>query len=332
MMKPPGSPPTCVSSLPVAGFFQSSSLECSARVIVILMSGPSGVTVPPLFMRGTRLAGSTPSVSSVWLRPPGAKIGTLCFFARSGASPMWSTWACVTRITTTLPLTEVSLVAACPSHCSSILPGCCAPAGPRPSATTRSAAITSFIRIDPSRRCSLAPKLRSLYALTRTGGGIAMATIEQSIEVNAPLRAVYNQWTQFEDFPRFMEGVKEVRQLDDKRLHWRAVIGGKEKEWDAEIVEQRPDERIAWTSRGGVWNAGVVTFHRIDDQRTKVMLQVDYEPQGVVENVADALGVVSARVKGDLERFEEFIERRGRETGAWRGEIQHGQVDRRKVS
>jgi uncharacterized membrane protein len=148
-----------------------------------------------------------------------------------------------------------------------------------------------------------------------------MATIEQSIEVNAPLRAVYNQWTQFEDFPSFMEGVKEVRQLDDKRLHWRAVIGGKEKEWDAEIVEQRPDERIAWTSRGGVSNAGVVTFHRIDDPRTKVMLQVDYEPQGVVENVADALGVVSARVKGDLERFKELIEARGTESGAWRGEV-----------
>ena len=159
-----------------------------------------------------------------------------------------------------------------------------------------------------------------------------MATIEQSIEVDAPLRAVYNQWTQFEDFPRFMEGVKEVHQLDDSRLHWRAVIAGKEKEWDAEIVEQRPDERIAWTSRGGAWNSGAVTFHRLDDWRTKVMLQVDYDPQGVVENVADALGVVSVRVKGDLERFKEFIERRGRETGAWRGEIQHGQVDRRKAS
>jgi uncharacterized membrane protein len=159
-----------------------------------------------------------------------------------------------------------------------------------------------------------------------------MATIEQSIEANAPLRTVYNQWTQFEDFPRFMEGVKEVTQLDDKRLHWRAVIGGKEKEWDAEIAEQRPDERIAWTSRNGPWNAGVVTFHRLDDSRTKVMLQIDYEPQGVVENVADALGVVRARVKGDLERFKEFIERRGRETGAWRGQIEHGEVKERKAS
>jgi uncharacterized membrane protein len=155
-----------------------------------------------------------------------------------------------------------------------------------------------------------------------------MATIEQSIDVRAPLRAVYNQWTQFEEFPQFMEGVKEVRQLDDRRLHWRAVVGGKEVEWDAEITEQRPDERIAWTSRAGAWNAGVVTFHRIDDARTRVMLQVDYDPQGVVENVADALGVVQARIKGDLERFETFIERRGRETDAWRGEIHHGRVDR----
>jgi uncharacterized membrane protein len=148
-----------------------------------------------------------------------------------------------------------------------------------------------------------------------------MATIEKSIEVNAPLRVVYNQWTQFEEFPRFMEGVEEVRQLDDKRLHWRAKVGGKTKEWDAEITEQRPDERIAWTSRGGAWNAGVVTFHRINDNRTKVMLQVDYDPEGVMENVGDALGVVGARVAGDLERFKEFIEARGRETGGWRGEI-----------
>jgi len=148
-----------------------------------------------------------------------------------------------------------------------------------------------------------------------------MATIEKSIEVNAPLRVVYNQWTQFEEFPRFMEGVEEVRQLDDKRLHWRAKVGGTTKEWDAEITEQRPDERIAWTSRGGAWNAGVVTFHRINDNRTKVMLQVDYDPEGVMENVGDALGVVGARVGGDLERFKEFIEARGRETGGWRGEI-----------
>src|SRR5260370_40152666 len=130
-----------------------------------------------------------------------------------------------------------------------------------------------------------------------------MAAIEQSIEVNGPLRAVDSQGTQFEDFPKFMEGVKEVRQLDDKRLQWKAVIGGKEKEWIAEITEQRPDERIAWTSRGGAWNAGGVTFHRLDDNRTRGMLQVDYEPQGVVENLADAPGAVKARLKGDLQPF-----------------------------
>jgi uncharacterized membrane protein len=155
-----------------------------------------------------------------------------------------------------------------------------------------------------------------------------MASIEQSIEVNVPVRTAYNQWTQFEEFPRFMEGVESVRQLDDKRLQWRANIGGKTKEWVAEITEQRPDERIAWTSRGGAYNAGVVTFHRLDDARTKLMLQVDYSPEGVVENLGDAVGLVSARIKGDLQRFKEFIESRHTETGAWRGEIERGQRDR----
>ena len=155
-----------------------------------------------------------------------------------------------------------------------------------------------------------------------------MASIEESIEVNVPVRVAYNQWTQFEEFPRFMEGVKEVRQLDDKRLHWKAEIGGKVKEWDAEITEQIPDERIAWTSRSGPWNAGVVTFHRLDDSRTKAMLQLDYDPDGVLENLGDALGVVKLRVKGDLQRFKEFVESRGRETGAWRGEIKEGRVER----
>jgi uncharacterized membrane protein len=153
-----------------------------------------------------------------------------------------------------------------------------------------------------------------------------MATIEKSIDVNVPVDTAYNQWTQFEEFPRFMEGVEEVRQLDDKRLHWRANIGGKPKEWDAEITEQRPDERIAWRSRGGAHNAGVVTFHRLSDNTTRVMLQLEYDPEGVVENVGDAVGVVSARVKGDLERFREFIEARGTETGAWRGDIDRGRV------
>jgi uncharacterized membrane protein len=148
-----------------------------------------------------------------------------------------------------------------------------------------------------------------------------MSTIEKSIEVNVPVRTAYNQWTQFEEFPRFMEGVKEVTQLDDTRLHWKAAIAGQEKEWDAEITEQTPDQRIAWTSRGGAINGGVVTFHRLSDARSKVMLQLEYAPQGVVESVGDALGVVSLRVQGDLERFKEFIEKRGRETGAWRGQV-----------
>jgi len=148
-----------------------------------------------------------------------------------------------------------------------------------------------------------------------------MSTIEKSIEVNVPVRTAYNQWTQFEEFPRFMEGVKEVNQLDDTHLHWKAAIAGQQKEWDAEITEQTPDQRIAWTSRGGAINGGVVTFHRLTDARSKVMLQLEYAPQGVAENVGDALGVVSLRVQGDLERFKEFIETRGRETGAWRGQV-----------
>jgi uncharacterized membrane protein len=151
-----------------------------------------------------------------------------------------------------------------------------------------------------------------------------MATIEKSIDVDVPVRTAYNQWTQFEEFPRFMEGVREVRQLDDKTLRWRAEIGGKEQEWSAEITEQIPDDRIAWRARVGAHNAGVVTFHRLGDSRARIMLQLEYDPRGVVENVADALGVVSRRVDGDLRRFKEFIEARGRETGGWRGEIDQG--------
>lgn len=148
-----------------------------------------------------------------------------------------------------------------------------------------------------------------------------MSVIEKSIEINVPVRAAYNQWTQFEEFPKFMEGVKQVKQLDDKHLHWKADVGGKEKEWKAEITEQIPEERIAWTSRGGAINAGVVTFHRLSDSKSKVMLQMEYDPQGFVENVGDAVGVVTQRVQGDLERFKQYIENRGQETGAWRGTV-----------
>lgn len=149
-----------------------------------------------------------------------------------------------------------------------------------------------------------------------------MARVESSIDVKAPLRATYNQWTQFEEFPRFMEKVNEVRQLDDKRLHWRAALAGKEEEWDAEITEQTPDQRIAWTSTSGATNAGVVTFHYIDDDTTRVMLQLDYEPEGVVESVGSAVGIPQRQIEGDMKRFKEFIEARGRETGGWRGEIE----------
>jgi uncharacterized membrane protein len=148
-----------------------------------------------------------------------------------------------------------------------------------------------------------------------------MSVIEKSIEIEVPVTTAYNQWTQFEEFPKFMEGVKEVKQIDDTHLRWKADIGGKEKEWDAEITEQIPDNRIAWRSRDGAMNAGVVSFHRLSDSKSKVMLQMEYDPQGVVENVGDAVGVVSQRVLGDLERFKRYIESRRQETGAWRGTV-----------
>jgi uncharacterized membrane protein len=149
-----------------------------------------------------------------------------------------------------------------------------------------------------------------------------MASVVESIDVNVPLSTAYNQWTQFEDFPQFMEGVKSVKQLDDTHLHWIAEIAGKEKEWDAEISEQHPDERVAWHSLSGTKHAGVVTFHHIDDDTTRVTLQMDVEPDGVVETAGTALGFLDRRVKGDLERFKEFIQGRGTETGAWRGDVE----------
>ncbi len=149
-----------------------------------------------------------------------------------------------------------------------------------------------------------------------------MSTVEQSIDVNVPIRTAYDQWTQFEDFPRFMEGVKSVKQIDDTHLRWVAEVAGRDKEWDAEISEQHPDERVAWHSTGGARNAGVVTFHRIDDDTTRVTVQMDVEPDGMIESAGDLVGVLDRRVQGDLERFKEFIEERGAPTGAWRGEVQ----------
>jgi uncharacterized membrane protein len=148
-----------------------------------------------------------------------------------------------------------------------------------------------------------------------------MEAIEKSIDIDVPVRAAYNQWTQFEEFPRFMEGVEQVKQIDDTHLHWRAEVGGKTLEWDATITEQVPDKRIAWTSDSGKKNDGVVSFQSIAPDRTRVSLLLDYEPEGAVEKTGSILGVVSSRVKGDLERFKDFIEARGRETGAWRGTV-----------
>jgi uncharacterized membrane protein len=155
-----------------------------------------------------------------------------------------------------------------------------------------------------------------------------MENIEQSIEIDAPVTTVYNQWTQFEEFPRFMEGVREVRQLDDKRLHWRAEIGGKEKEWDAEIFRQIPDQVIAWRSTSGMRNEGEVSFDKAADGKTRVMVNMRWEPDTAAEKASDMVGIASARVRGDLKRFKDFIESRGRETGAWRGEIHAGSGSR----
>jgi HSP20 family molecular chaperone IbpA/uncharacterized membrane protein len=152
-----------------------------------------------------------------------------------------------------------------------------------------------------------------------------MARIEKQIEVNVPVRAAYNQWTQFESFPRFMEGVEEVRQLDDTHLHWRVKVGGKPKEFDAEITEQVPDKTIAWRSIDGTQNAGAVQFAPSSNGSTLITFQMEYDPEGFVENVGDIVGVTSRRVEGDLERFKEFIESRGAETGEWRGEVHQGQ-------
>lgn len=154
-----------------------------------------------------------------------------------------------------------------------------------------------------------------------------MQHVEKCIEVNAPVSMVYNQWTQFEEFPRFMEGVESVEQVDDKRLHWKAEIAGKKLEWDAEIFEQIPDRRIAWRSMTGPLNTGMANFEPLGPNQTRVHLKINFDPEGALENIGSALGVVGARVQGDLNRFKEFIESRGSETGAWRGRIEGRNVE-----
>jgi uncharacterized membrane protein len=148
--------------------------------------------------------------------------------------------------------------------------------------------------------------------------------IESSIKVHVPVHTAYNQWTQFEEFPRFMEGVKEVRQLDDQHVHWVAEVAGKVKEWDAQITDQIPDQRVSWRSVGGTPNAGTVEFLPIGSDETEVRVLMEYETEGPAETVGSFLKAADARVKGDLKRFKGFIESRGTETGAWRGEIHGG--------
>jgi uncharacterized membrane protein len=148
-----------------------------------------------------------------------------------------------------------------------------------------------------------------------------MSTIEQSIDVSVPVTTAYNQWTQFEEFPQFMEGVEEIRQIDATHSHWVTKVAGKTEEFDTEITEQHPDERVAWKSTSGTNQAGVVTFHKLSDNETRVMLQLDVQPEGLLEQVGDKLGLIKHRAKGDMERFKTFIESRGNETGAWRGDV-----------
>jgi uncharacterized membrane protein len=155
-----------------------------------------------------------------------------------------------------------------------------------------------------------------------------MARIEESVEVNVPVSTAYNQWTQFEEFPKFMEGVESVTQIDDTHLRWVAEIGGQRHQWEADIVEQKPDQRIAWRALDGHYNSGTVIFEPIDGNRTRITVVMEHETEGVMETLGSALGADSRRVKGDLERFKELIEARGVESGAWRGEVEQSQRTR----
>ncbi|MFF0792586.1 SRPBCC family protein [Streptomyces spiralis] len=149
-----------------------------------------------------------------------------------------------------------------------------------------------------------------------------MSTVKETVEVDVPVHTAYNQWTQFEDFPNFMEGVEEITQLDDRHSHWITKIGGVRREFDTEIVDQLPDERVTWrTTSGDVGQKGSVRFQPVDDTHTRVELVMDVEPSGAAEKAADLLGTIDRRVKGDMKRFKRYIEERGTESGAWRGRI-----------
>jgi uncharacterized membrane protein len=152
-----------------------------------------------------------------------------------------------------------------------------------------------------------------------------MARIEESIVVEVPVSTAYNQWTQFEEFPKFMDGIESVTQIDDTHLRWVAEIGGTREEWTAEIVEQQPDRKIAWRAEGGHANSGTVTFEPLGDNQTRVNVVMEHETEGLTETLGSALGMDSRKVKGDLERFKELVESRGTDSGAWRGEVHQGE-------
>jgi len=172
-------------------------------------------------------------------------------------------------------------------------------------------------------------KLLGMAALLGAGGMLLFDrrlqrpqhTVHETIELDVPVSTAYNQWTQFKEFPTFMSSVEEVRQLDDTHLYWKATVAGKSKEWDAEITEQIPDQRIAWRSTSGVGNSGVVTFHALPGERSRVELQMKYHPETLTEEVGDAVGGVKLTAKGNLRRFKTLVETRGKETGAWRGTV-----------
>jgi uncharacterized membrane protein len=153
-----------------------------------------------------------------------------------------------------------------------------------------------------------------------------MKQLEKVFEVNAPLRAVYNQWTQFEEFPRFMRGVMRVRQIDDTHVHWHAQVWGKDKEWEAEITEQDRDKRISWKSVSGAPNAGTIRFVPVDAGRTQIRVAIAYDPQGTAENIIASIGGLEAMVETTLRQFKHFIEQRGHETGGWRNEVHDSTV------
>jgi uncharacterized membrane protein len=164
---------------------------------------------------------------------------------------------------------------------------------------------------------------KKMGTATESGGD---SFVEDTIEVDVPVRTAYNQWTQFEDFPKFMQGVEEVRQLDDTHLQWRARIAGKQESWQSEITFQIPDKRIAWRSTSGPPNSGAVSFEPVSDNRTRIKLRMSYRPPGLLEKVGDALGAVKLELSSNLQRFAEFIESRQRETGAWRGSVSGGKA------